>query len=85
MDYAGPLNGYYYLVIVDSNSKWPEIFKYKHPTATNMIRVINEVFSWLGVPNTIVSDNGTMFTGSEFEVYCDLLAIEHITTPTYNS
>ena len=42
------------------------------------------MFSRLGVPNTIVSDNGTMFTGSEFKVYCDSLAIEHITTPTYN-
>ena len=84
MDYAGPLNGNYYLVIVDSYSKWPEVFKYKHPTATNTIRALNEVFSWLGVPNTMVSDNGTMFTGSEFDVYCDSLAIKHITTPTYN-
>ena len=25
-----------------------------------------------------------MFTGSEFKVYCDSLAIEHITTPMYN-
>ena len=41
------------------------------------------MFSRLGVLNTIVSDNGTMFTGSEFKVYCDSLAIEHI-TPTYN-
>ena len=84
MDCAGPLNGYYYLVIVDSSSKWPEVFKYKHRTATNMIRALNEVFSRLGVPNTIVSDNGMMFTGSKFKVYCDLFAIEHITTPTYN-
>ena len=80
-----PLNRYYYLVIVDSYSKWPEFFKYKHPTATNMIRALNEVFSRLGVPNTIVSDNGTMFTGSEFKVYCDSLAIEHITTPMYQT
>ena len=39
-DYAGPLNGYYYLVIVDSYSKWPEVFKYKYPTATNTIRSV---------------------------------------------
>ena len=25
-----------------------------------------------------------MFTGSEFKAYCDSLAIEHITKPTYN-
>ena len=80
MDYAGPLNGYYYLVIVDSYSKWLEVFKYKHLTATNTIRTLNEVFSRLGVPNTIVSDNGTMFTGCEFKAYCDSLAIEHITS-----
>ena len=42
------------------------------------------MFSRLGVPNTIVSDNGMMFTGSEFKVYCDSLAIEHITTSTNN-
>ena len=70
-------------MIVDSYSKWPEVFKYKHPTATNTIRLLNQVFCRLGVPNTIVSDNETMFTGSEFKV-CDSLAIEHITTPTYN-
>ena len=84
MDYTEPLNGYYYLVIIDSYSKWPEVFKYKHPTATNTITALNEVFSWLGVPNTIVSDDGTMFTGSEFKVYYDLLAVEHITRPMYN-
>ena len=78
MDYTGPLNGYYYLLIVDSYSKWPEVFKYKHPTVTNTIRALNEVFSQLGVPNTIVSDNGMMFTGSEFKVYCDSLAIERV-------
>ena len=80
MDYAGSLNGYYYLVIIDSYSKWPEVFKYKHPTATNTIRALNKVFSHLGVPNTIVSDNGTMFTRSEFKIYCHSVAIEHITT-----
>ena len=87
MDYGGPLNGYYYLVIGDSYSKWPEVFKYKHSTATNRIRALNEertIFSRLGVPNTIVGDNGMMFTGSEFKAYCDSLAVEHITTPTYN-
>ena len=84
MDFAGPLNGYYYLVIVDSYSKWSEVFKYKHTTATNTIRALNEVFTRLGVPNTIVSDNGTMFTGREFKIYCDSLANEHRTTPTYN-
>ena len=84
MDNAEPLNGYYYFVIVDCYSKWQDIFKYKHLTATNTVRALNEVCSRLGVPKTIVSDNGTMFTGSVFKVYCDSSAIKHMTTPTYN-
>lgn len=83
-DYAGPLKGYYYLVIIDSFSKWPEVYRYKHPTASNTIKALDEVFSRFGVINTIVSDNATMFTGKEFKDYCDSLAIEHVTTLTYN-
>ena len=26
IDFAGPLEGYYYLIVVDSFSKWPEVF-----------------------------------------------------------
>ena len=33
IDYAGPLNGHYFLVVVDSFTKWPEVFKCKHPTS----------------------------------------------------
>ena len=84
IDYARPLKGYYYLVMVDSFSKWPEIYKCKHPTARNTIKALDEVFSCFGVPNTVVSDNGTMFTGKEFKDYCYSLAIEHIMTPAYN-
>lgn len=84
IDYAGPLKRYYYLVIVDRFSKWPEVYRYKHPAASNTIKALDEIFSRFGVVNTIVNDNATMFTGKEFKDYCDSLAIEHVTTPTYN-
>ena len=83
IDYAGPLKGYYYLVIVDSFSKWPEIYRCKHPTARNAIKVLDEIFSCFGVPSTVVSDNRIMFTGKEFKDYCHSLVNEHM-TPTYN-
>ena len=81
IDYAGPLKGYYSLVIVDSCSKWPRIYKQKHSTVASTIKALDEVFS---IPDTLVSDNGTMFTGREFREYCKSLAIEHVTTLTYN-
>ena len=84
IDYAGPLNGFFYLIAVDSFSKWPEIFKTRHPTSKNTINALDEIFSRFGVPRTIVSDNGTAFTGYEFKEFCNSLDIQHITTPIYH-
>ena len=50
IDYAEPLNGHYYLIVVDSYTEWPEVFKCKHPTSTTTINVLNELFSRFGVP-----------------------------------
>ena len=84
IDYAGPVNGAYYLVIVDSHTKWPEIFKCKKPTATTTINVLKDLFARFGVPEKIVSDNGTQFTGSDFRNFCKSLTIEHVTTSPYH-
>ena len=46
IDYVGPLNGFYYLVVVDSYTKWLEIFKCRRPTATNTIYTLRVVFSF---------------------------------------
>ena len=32
MDFAGPLEGFYYFIIDDSFSKWPEVYRCKNPT-----------------------------------------------------
>ena len=82
--YAGPMNGNYYLIVVDSFSKWPEIFKCKRPTATVTKYFLTELFARFGVPEKIVSDNGTQFTGSEFKTFCKTLGIDHITTSPYH-
>ena len=84
IDYAGPLNGHYFLVVVDSFTKWPEVFKCKHPTSTSTIDALRLLFSRFGVPKTIVSDNGTQFTSKEFEEFCKALSIKHLTTAIYH-
>ena len=50
IDYAGPMNGNYYLIVVDSYSKWPEIFKSKRPTATVTRYFLTELFARFEVP-----------------------------------
>lgn len=37
-----------------------------------------------GVPDSIVSNNGTQFTSCEFKFIYKSLVIEHITTPPYH-
>ena len=39
----------------------------KRPTSTNTVNRLHELFARYGVPDTIVSDNGTQFTSKEFE------------------
>ena len=69
---ARPLNSHYYLLIVDSFSKWPEIFKCRHPTSTNTVNVLNELFNRFGAPKTLVSDNGTQFTAENLKISVQL-------------
>ena len=74
------MNGNYYLIVVDSFSKLPEIFKCKRPVSTVTKYFLTELFARFGVPEMIVSDNGAQFTGSEFKTFCKTLGIDYITT-----
>ncbi|XP_058456713.1 uncharacterized protein K02A2.6-like [Malaya genurostris] len=84
LDYAGPIKGMYYLVIIDSFSKWPEIFQTRSMTTFSTIGFLNETFARYGIPDTIVSDNGTQFCSSQFKQFCELSGIIHIRTAPYH-
>ncbi|XP_062709595.1 uncharacterized protein K02A2.6-like [Aedes albopictus] len=84
VDYAGPTNGFSYLVVVDSFSKWPEIFLTKSTTASTTIGFLQEAFARFGIPKVIVSDNGTQFTGYEFRSFCENLGIIHLRTAPFH-
>ena len=83
IDYAGPIKGTYFFVIVDSFTKWPKVFKCKTPTTKTTIKVSQELFARFGLPETILSDNGTPFTSKEFENFCKLLLINHLKSIPY--
>ncbi|XP_017493596.1 PREDICTED: uncharacterized protein K02A2.6-like [Rhagoletis zephyria] len=69
VDFAGPVHGYYLFLIIDSFSKWPEVFKTKVITATFTINKLREVFSRFGLCDVLVSDNGRQFTSLEFQAF----------------
>lgn len=82
-DFAGPVNGRMYLVVVDSYSRWPEILQMAQTTTLATIRRLEEIFARFGFPETLVSDNGSQFTSSEFARFCKQNGISHIRSPPY--
>lgn len=84
VDYAGPISGQYFLVVVDSYSKWPEIYVVRRPSTSETLLHLRQLFGRFGTPNVLVSDNGTQFTSLEFAEFCKQNGIEHVRTPPYH-
>ena len=84
VDFAGPMEDVYYLIVVDSYTKWPEVLGCKRPTTGVAITFLQELFARFGVVDCLVSDNGTQFTSSDFKAFCDTFQIKYITTPPYH-
>ena len=76
--------GLYYLIAVDSFSKWPEVMKCKNLTCSGTIRFLHEIFVRFSIPDRIVSDNGTHVTAKEFDHFCKTFLIKHVTTEPYH-
>uniref|UniRef100_A0A146LZ17 RNA-directed DNA polymerase n=1 Tax=Lygus hesperus TaxID=30085 RepID=A0A146LZ17_LYGHE len=71
IDYAGPFQGYHFLVCVDAKSKWAEVEPIKNaPTTASTIALLDKIFATHGYPNHLVSDNATIFQSEEFHQYC---------------
>lgn len=71
VDYAGPLDGYHFLICMDAKSKWAEVKVLKQaPSSSSTIALLNSIFSVHGFPNVIVSDNASIFHSEEFLDYC---------------
>ena len=73
-----------YLIVVDSFSKWPEVFRCKSPTTDFTIKTLHGLFARFGVVDCLVSDNGTQFTSRDFKKFMEDFQVDHITTPTYH-
>uniref|UniRef100_A0A7I4YVX2 RNA-directed DNA polymerase n=1 Tax=Haemonchus contortus TaxID=6289 RepID=A0A7I4YVX2_HAECO len=83
-DFAGPLDGNFYLVIVDAFSKWPEIIQMSTITTSATIKVLSKVFAQFGNPKTLITDNGTQFTSATFVDFCRRRGIKHVRSPPFH-
>ena len=84
IDFAGLLEGFYYFIVVNSFSKWPEVHRCKNPTTEITIKFLHELFTRFGVVDTILSDNGNQFTSREFKDFCESYQVDHVTTALFH-
>ena len=84
VDYAGPVRGKMFLLIIDVHSKWLDIHCVNSATSNVTIDKIRSTFASHGFPEIVVSDNGSNFVSSEFKSFLQLMASstlpQHLTT-----
>ena len=73
-----------YIVLVDAHSKWPEVVEMQTTTAEKTIQVMRGMFAAYGLPEQVVSDNGSQFTSQEFADFMKRNGIKHIKSTPYH-
>jgi len=84
VDYAGPFLNRMFLLIVDAHSKWLDVHVTTASTASVTIQKLQQTFATLGLPETLVSDNGAAFTSYEFQEFIKQNGILHLKTAPYH-
>ena len=74
-----------YLAVVDYYSRYITVHELKGTSdAQSIVRELEGLFYLIGIPNTIVSDNGPQFVSQIFKSFLDKFDIQHITSsPRY--
>ena len=84
IDFAGPFMGKMFLIIMDAHSKWIDVKIMNKITASHTIMELRDVFATMGLPKTIVSDNGPTFTSAEFANFMVANGVKHITVSPFH-
>ena len=83
-DYAGPFLGRQFLILVDAHSKWMEVKVVNNATSAVTIDQMRSIFATHGIPEMLVTDNGTVFTSEEFNSFTKQNGIRHVTSAPYH-
>ena len=73
-----------FLVVIDSFSKWLEVFEMRSTTAENTCATLRTLFASYGLPEEVVSDNGPQFTSAVFKEFLKNNGVKQTLTPPYH-
>jgi len=74
------LDGRTLLVITDFYSNFIKVARINTVTSGSVIEEMKEVVAQCGIPDVLVSDNGTQFASAEFPVFVETWSFEHHTS-----
>lgn len=74
------LDGENYLLITDYYSKYPLVHKLRNTSSVVVANTLSASFSFFGVPEQIISDNGPQYAGQPFQDMCKKWGIQHTTS-----
>ena len=89
MDIVGPLprthkGNRFVLTVVDFSTRYPEAFALRSQTAEEVANALILMFSRVGIPDEIVSDQGTNFMSELMKQLCNCLNINKIRATPYH-
>ena len=89
MDIVSPLkrttSGHkYILTVMDYATHYPEAIPLKNTDAKTVAEALCQVFSRLGLPEEVLSDQGTNFMSDLMKMVFQLLSIKHLKTSPYH-
>lgn len=83
IDHAINFMGTNWLVVIDAYSKYLCIHPTSSTSTKTSIELLEQDFAHFGNPHAIVSDNATSFTSAEFQDWCKVRGITHLTGAPY--
>ena len=86
IDFAGAFLGKMFLLLVNSYSKWIEVFTLSPTNYGSKVTIecLRTAFATHGLPQICVSDNGPSFTSEEFGEFMIRNSIRHVTSAPYH-
>ena len=69
IDYCGPVDNLFYLIIIDSHSKFMDVHACRKTDSSTTIECLRKTFANFGIPKFIVSDNAQYFVSSAMKSF----------------
>ena len=76
--------GRMFLIVVDAHSKWLEVYPTSSATSSTTIEMLRTMLATHSLPETVVTDNGSVFTSEEFGQFMQLNGVKHIKSAPYH-